>query len=246
MPGSRGTTPRSRFDELFDEAVPCVLGRTHICDAVPRAGGRWPISAALLLPPTQALPLTSIVEQMLPLVGPDHFLTGRPAALHVTVRALEHRRENIPADDPAVDRYLSAIRRTASQCAPVRLQSRGLALAATGVMAALEPADGAASRLTAVLEQELGQDGWCEAGFDRTIWYATLLHFAAPIRDPEGLVAFIAKRRQLDLGLLGCGRLSLVGFDHVTEYDGSSYMAAHEIGAGDLVDSAAPSNQPNL
>lgn len=246
MAGSRGTTPRSRFDKLFDEAVPHVLGRTHICDVVPRTGGRWPISAALLLPPTQALPLTSIVEQMLPLVGPHHFLTGRPAALHVTVRALEHRRENVPPDDPAVAGYLSAIRHTASQCAPVRLQSRGLTLTATGVMAALEPTDGAASRLTAVLEQELGQDGWCEAGFDRTIWYATLLHFAAPILDPEGLVAFIAKRRRLNLGIVSYGRLSLVGFDYVTEPDGSSYMAAHEIGAGDLVDSAGPSSQPNL
>jgi len=241
MSGGRQTTTRSRFDELFDAAVPHILGQTHTRDVVPRTGGRWPISAALLLSPTQALPLTSVVEQMLPLVGPHHFLTGRPAALHVTVRALEHRRENIPLDDPVVARYLSAIRRTASQCPPVRLESTGLTLTTTGVMAAFEPADGAANRLTAVLEQELGPDGWCEAGFDRTIWYATLLHFAAPILSPESLVAFIAKRRRLDLGALGCRRLSLIGFDHATEPDGSSYMAAHEIGAGRLVESAAPS-----
>lgn len=174
MSGGRQTTTRSRFDELFDGAVPHILGQTHTRDVVPRTGGRWPISAALLLSPTQALPLTSVVEQMLPLVGPHHFLTGRPAALHVTVRALEHRRENIPLDDPVVARYLSAIRRTASQCPPVRLESTGMTLTTTGVMAAFEPADGAANRLTAVLEQELGPDGWCEAGFDRTIWYATV------------------------------------------------------------------------
>ena len=69
--------PRSRFDELFDEAVPPVLGRTHVRDVVPQPGGRWPLTVALLPDQAQARALTALLDQILPLVGTDHFLAGR-------------------------------------------------------------------------------------------------------------------------------------------------------------------------
>lgn len=235
MPGSTQPDRRSRFEELFKEAVPSILGRAHVCDVVPQAGGRWPLSAALLPGPGQGQQLTRVMEQLLPSVGPDHFLTGSRAALHLTVRALEHRREHVPPDDPAVGRYLSALRRTARQSPPLQFQVIGLTLTTSGVMAAIDPIDGRPDRLAALLGRELGRDGWREAGMMRTIWYAMLLHFTGPIERPADLVAFVADRRHLDLGTVTTERLSLVSFEHAVGQDGSRYMQLHEVGEEPLV-----------
>lgn len=94
---------RSRFDELFDEAVPEILGGTHAIDVPPRPrGGRWPVSVTLMPSQVEGQRLTDLMIQLLPFAGPNHFLTGHPGAQHVTVRALEDRRDDIPEDDPAI------------------------------------------------------------------------------------------------------------------------------------------------
>lgn len=86
---------RPRFDALFDEAVPRVLGATHVIDVPPRpGGGRWPVSVALMPNEVEGRRFTELMTQLLPFSGPGHFLTGHPAALHVTVRALEDRRND--------------------------------------------------------------------------------------------------------------------------------------------------------
>ena len=224
----------SRFDELFDEAVPRVLEQRHVRDVVPRAGGRWPLSAALLPDPSQGRRLTEVMERLLPMAGPHHFCTGSAAALHLTVRALEHRRDGIGPDDLAAHRYLSAISRTARRSAPLQFRVTGLTLTTTGVMAALQPADGEADRLAALLAEELGPDSWYEANLQRTIWYATLLHFAAPIVEPADLVAFVADRRHLNLGHININRLSLVRFDYRTETEAIGYMQPQDLGPAPL------------
>lgn len=70
----------------------------------------------------------------------------------------------------------------------------------SGVMVCAYPADGAADALADRLEAELGDDGWFEAEYQRDIWYATLLHFAAEVSDPAALVEWVSARRRLDLG----------------------------------------------
>lgn len=98
-------------------------------------------------------------------------------------------------------------------------------------MAALQPVDGEADRLAALLAEELGPDGWYEADMQRTIWYATLLHFAAPIARPAG---FVADRRHRSLGDIDIDRLSVVRFDYQAGPDGIRYMQPHELGAAPL------------
>jgi len=233
MPSSTGRSDKSRFDELFDDAVPSILAGTHLCDEVPQEGGdRWPLTAALL--PNRTQHTTRVLEQLLPFAGPHHFLTGSPAAIHLTVRALEHRREHVPPDDPAVSRYLSAISRTAQQFGPLQFRLTGITLTSSGVMAAIEPMDSRPDQLAALLAAELGPDGWREADMKRTIWYSSLLHFTGPIARPADLVAFVADRRHLDLGTITVNRLSLVKFEHSTKPDGSQCMRLDELGAGPL------------
>lgn len=222
---------RSRFDELFDEAKPAILQNRHVCDVIPQEGGRWPISAVLLPAGGQAVSLVETTERVRPLVGPGHFLSGSSRAVHITVRALEYRREHVPAGDPAVCRYLDAARRAGLRSSHVRFQITGLTLQKGGLMAALAPIDAAADRLATALGEELGEDGWHEAHFRRTIWYTTLIHFTGPIARPVDLVDFVAERRQLDLGGLAFDRLRLVKYQHTVGSGGAEWMQCHEIGA---------------
>lgn len=74
------------------------------------------------------------------------------------------------------------------------------------------PEDPAAAGFADRLGAELGTDGWFEAAYHRDIWYATLVHFAAEIRDPSGLVDWVAARRRLDLGTTTVGAADLLRF----------------------------------
>ena len=215
--------------------MPHILSGTHVCDAVPSdGGGRWPLTAALLPSRAQTTPATDVMEQLLHLAGPHHFRTGSPAAIHLTVRALEHRRDHVPSGDPAVSRYLRAIERAAEQVPPLRFRLVGITLTRGGVLAALRPLDGRPDQLAAALAAELGADGWREADVERTIWYSSLLHFTGPVARPADLVDFVARRRRVDLGEVTVDRLSLVRFVHTVQPDGARWMQAEELGAGPL------------
>lgn len=144
--------------------------------------------------------------------GPGHFRTGTADSVHFTVRALELYHETV--DDQAVRRYAEALRRAAREVRPIALDLIGLTLAPGSVMVCAQPADEHAGRLTQRLDDELGDDGWHEAGFERNIWYASILHFAADIARPAELVEWVAQRRELDLGRTVTDTAELVRFHY--------------------------------
>jgi hypothetical protein len=74
------------------------------------------------------------------------------------------------------------------------------------------PADDSADAFAERLGAELGEDGWFEADYQRDIWYATLLHFAAEVGDPGALVEWVTERRRLDLGWVDFDGAGLVTF----------------------------------
>jgi hypothetical protein len=78
------------------------------------------------------------------------------------------------------------------------------------------PDDDAADDFAGRLGAELGADGWFEKAYRRDIWYATLVHFTGELRDPRGLVDWVAARRRLDLGGCAVGGAELLRF----RYDG--------------------------
>jgi hypothetical protein len=130
--------------------------------------------------------------------------------VHFTVRALELYRTTL--DDEAVGRYDEALRRAARDIAPIALDLVGLTLAAGSVMVCAHPLDDSAAQLMRRLNDELGEDAWREAGLERDIWYATLLHFAADIARPDELIDWVAQRRGLDLGRTVIDTVELVRF----------------------------------
>lgn len=134
--------------------------------------------------------------------------------MHFTVRAIEVHRSVVPPTDPLAGRYAGALRRAAAATRPIRLRLAGLTLTPSGVMACAFPVDDAADEFADRLGHELGADGWFEAGYQRDIWYATLVHFTGHIRDRQGLVEFVARRRHLDLGHTDAEAAELLRFQY--------------------------------
>jgi hypothetical protein len=159
-----------------------------------------------------AASLERVMLQAEAYAGPGHFRTGAADSVHLTVRALELYRETL--DEEAVGRYREALYRATRDIAPIALDLVGLTLAAGSVMVCAHPVDDNAAQLMRALNDELGEDAWREAGLERDIWYATILHFAADIARPDELIDWVAQRRELDLGRTVIDTVELVRFHY--------------------------------
>lgn len=184
------------FDRLFREAAPALLAGQHHQDEPPVDGGRWPVSVVGVPDSVARDVLAEVMAAALVHAGPGHFETGRTDASHLTVRALEPYREAASPSDPITGEWVSALHDVARTCAPVTLRLTGVTLSAGGVMVQSEPVDDAPWELMRRLRSALGPLAWFEGqGQERDIWYSSVLHFAAPVRDAAGLVRWAASNR---------------------------------------------------
>jgi hypothetical protein len=142
--------------------------------------------------------IASLTEQALRYAGRGHWPTGATRASHFTVRVLDHYRARVLPQDPVVERWTGAMRRAAKASGPPSLRVTGLTLTRGSVMASAEPDGPAADAFASALSTELGEDGWYEAGFDRSIWYANLIHFTGPVSAPRELVDWVGERRRME------------------------------------------------
>jgi hypothetical protein len=191
-------THRATFDQLFAEGAAAVAAGSHGRQEVPGAGGtRWGVSALLRPDPEPAASLEVLTREAAAVAGDGHWLTGSAATSHLTVRAMEHPRDDIRDDDPRVARYAAALGAAVVGVGPLRFDVVGLTLTPLSVMACALPVGDAPDRLSAGYAEALGPDAWLEKGFRRDIWYLNILHFAAPVRDPQALIGWVADRRAL-------------------------------------------------
>ena len=102
----------------------------------------------------------------------------------------------------------------------IELELVGMTLTPGTVMVCAHPVDDSASRFMHLLKEQLGADAWYEAGFRRDIWYANLLHFAADIAQPAGLIEWVEACRQLDLGRMVLDTAELWRFHYEDGTDG--------------------------
>ena len=195
MPAPLPTNPV--FDRLLGEAVPALLAGEHRRDEPPVDGGRWPVSVVAVPDERARDVLAGVMGEALAYAGPGHFETGRSDASHVTVRALEPYREAASPADSITGDWVAALEEVGRESAPIRLHLTGVTLSVSGVMVQAEPLDDAPWALMRRLGAALGPLAWFEDQWQqRDIWYSSVLHFAGPLRDAPGLVAWAKRNRQ--------------------------------------------------
>lgn len=196
----RAQIPRNPvFDKLLERAVPVVMAGEHQQDTPPTDGGRWPLTVVCVPPVDVRRRLEGLMREVVPIAGPGHFLTGRADTSHLTVRALEPYRDAASPTDPVTAEWFAAMRRAAAATPALRFQLTGLTLTSVSVMAQVEPLDEEPWRFMRRLRDELGPLAWYEDDWmERNIWYANVLHFAAPIRDAAGLVEWVRAHREIE------------------------------------------------
>lgn len=119
---------------------------------------------------------------------------------------------------------------------PIRLRLTGATLSVSGVMVQAEPADAAPWELMRRLRAALGPLAWFEnQRHERDIWYARVLHFAAPLRDAPGLVGWAEERRRSLAHDVELDALTLTRFRHRAT-GGRCYMAMERWHTVDLMD----------
>lgn len=158
----------------------------------PATTGRWGPSAVLLPAGDLAAALDALTHEILAVAGGRHWASGTLGAAHFTVRALER------FGTPAGPGQLAALVRAARS--PVRLEVTAIRMTDTAVVAAAVSPDGSADRLRRRYADELATDGWLEDAVlaaPRTIWYSTLLHYAAPGADLDAVARWVEARRSL-------------------------------------------------
>ncbi|MFI5690678.1 hypothetical protein ACIA58_02470 [Kribbella sp. NPDC051586] len=212
---TQGRTLIDKFDQLFTDAARQIAQGTHQRDELPKDGGRWPVSV-VLRPPLDELAhaLDALTAEAAALAGPGHWETGQLGSAHLTVRALEPRRDVIPPDDPTLARYRSALHRaTVAGDWPARFRITGLTLTPGSVMACAESLDANADVFSDRLATELGPDAWYEPD-RRDIWYLNLLHFTTGIARPTELIDWVAAHRCTPIGTTTIPTAELVRSDH--------------------------------
>ena len=203
------------FDRLYDDAVPALLVGEHRRDQPPVDGGRWPVSVVAVPDRRTRELLAAVMAEAVVHAGPGHVETGRSDANHLTVRALEPYREAASPTDDATAQWLAAMAEVGRASAPVALRLTGVTLTVGGVMVQAEPLDDRPWELMRRLRAALGPLAWFEdQGHDRDIWYSSILHFAAPVLDPAGLIGWVGDNRSSLSHDVTIDALTLTRFRH--------------------------------
>jgi hypothetical protein len=204
---------------LHERGLRAVLAREEIWEVPPHPSRpRWGVSLVLRPDETSAQRLATLAAQVSAVAGHGHWQTGGLGSAHLTVRVLEPYREPVSLDDPLVRQYAAAAARVGERSPSPRFALTGLLVAPGGVLASAVPANASAAQLRAVLSSELGDAGAFEAhSYRGDAWWASLLHFSAPLDDGAALVGWVEQRRALDLGFFQPRTLDLIRY----EYDGA-------------------------
>lgn len=194
-----------------------LLGGRELHDVPPAPGGsRWGLSLVVRPDPAAADRLGALATEAAGLAGPGQWVTGARDSSHLTVTYLERTHRAVGRGDPRVRRFVDVVRRVAAGTPTLRWHLVGLAVADRGILALAEPADPAPDAFRGAVLRELGELGAAEACYRRSVWWVTLLHFAAPVADPVGLAAWVERRRR-PLGPVQAAAGEVVRY----EYDGA-------------------------
>lgn len=206
----------SKFDRLFAEGREALLSGTYKRESAPVDGrARWGIGAVLRPDPVAAQAIEQVAVTVAGAVGDSHWLAGAARSSHLTLRAgLEPFRSSVPAGDPLVARYATALRTAVNGTGPLRFTVTGLTLTPISVMACAVPADTAADDLARAFSRALLAEGCGPVGRPPDIWYLNLVYFTGLVRDARALTELIASLREAHVTDLQVADIQLVRWYH--------------------------------
>ena len=206
-----------RPDGIHQRGRSAVLAGRERLDVPPGPGStRWGLSLDVRLDPAAEQHLDALATEASTHAGPGQWLTGARGSSHLTVTYLERTWRQVGPDDEEVRRYAALTSALAAGTPPLRWRITGLALADRGVLAMAEPVDAAPGAFRAAVLERLGGLGAEEAGYRGSTWWATLLHFAAPVADRAALVDWVDARLSVSPVLVTAERVEVVRY----AYDG--------------------------
>ena len=206
-----------RPDGIHQRGRSAVLAGQERLDVPPGPGStRWGLSLDVRLDHAAEQHLDALATEASAHAGPGQWLTGARGSSHLTVTYLERTWREVGADDADVRRYAALMAALAAGTPPLRWRITGLALADRGVLAMAEPVDAAPGAFRAAVLERLGGLGAEEAGYRGSTWWATLVHFAAPVADRAALVDWVDARLALPPVLVTAERVEVVRY----AYDG--------------------------
>ncbi|MEU0566715.1 hypothetical protein ABZ297_15165 [Nonomuraea sp. NPDC005983] len=164
-------------------------------------GARWG-AAAVLRPVGLVLEqLTDLAKSVGEAAGPGHWIHGCET-LHFTLRSLERYRQVVPDDDPCRLAYAASLGEAVAGLPPVRIELRGVSPHVGGVLAVGYPVDDNLVTLQRRFAQSLRFRGVGDfESWVRDRWYVSLVHFAAPVTDPEAVVDWCDEHADVPIGL---------------------------------------------
>ena len=206
-----------KFDRLFVEGRRALLTGTHKVESPPVEGHpRWGIGVVLRPDPVAAHAIEQVAVEAAAVVGGKHWLAGAVRSSHLTLRrGLEPYRSSVPLGDPRVARYAAAMRTAVGGVRSLRFAVTGLTLTPISVMACAAPTDAAPDNLAKDLTAALRAEGCGHAGRAPDIWYFNLVYFTRPVRDPHGLVEWVAARRVTKVTDVLVEDIQLVRWRHI-------------------------------
>jgi hypothetical protein len=205
------------FDRLFAEGSRALLTGTHKVESAPAEGRpRWGIGVVLRPDPVAAHAIEQAAIEAAAVAGGEHWLAGAARSSHLTLRrGLEPYRSLVPLGDPRVARYAAAMRTAVGGVRSLRFAVTGLTLTPISVMACAAAADAAPDNLAQDLTAALSAEGCGYAGRAPDVWYVNLVYFTGPVRDPHGLVEWVAARRVAKVTDLLVEDIQLVRWRHI-------------------------------
>ena len=191
-----------------------ILAGQERLDTPPRPGDpRWGLSVIARPDPAGERLLAALTGEVMAHAGSDQWPTGRAGSSHLTVAYAEPTYRHVGADDPGVRTHGDLLQQVTRGLPPLRFRLTGVALAEGGVLAVARPVDDTATLLRGALLDRLPH-GAEEAAYRGDTWWSTLVHFAAPVADRAGLVAWADARVATGLGELTADRVELVHYVH--------------------------------
>jgi hypothetical protein len=185
-------------DSIHQRGRAAVLAGGAVLDVPPAAGSaRWGLSLDIRLDPAAEDYLDALAAEATAVAGPGQWSTGSRGSSHLTVTYLEHGWREVDAEDAEVRRFAALMTPLADRTPALRWELTGLAVADRGILALAEPVDDAPDAFRAAVLSELAELGRAEAYYRQSVWWATVLHFAAPLPDPVGLVDWVDERTSM-------------------------------------------------